>query len=347
MSSGIGNETLIVLIGGIDITEFVISAPIAGVMKPDWGEIPTSPALSVLLENLEGQFSPNNLVSIFFGNSVENISLVVFRGGVIRWDGIIDSISIDISRKYATIKGETLLQNALNKSSKVFFGQDTPSQLAIDVLQQHNVPIDTESFQIAEDLLNDIPVQAEIVPDIFDWEGTLGDILQMLAVAGIGRFFYNTSGAIGFDTFNLLDNRPSAFELTDDLLEQQPSITIEIRDRLRGYKVQYKFGTVEELITGVPFNNPLQTIDLGANSAVTLTGAGSAVYLGERWIEVSETPYYRITLNLDHEMASNLTMNMQFIINSDTLGLFDRKAEIIGIDLSDPKWGIITVRVKI
>lgn len=346
MSNGIGNETLIVEIDGIDVSDDVISAPISLVVKPDWGEIPTSPDLTLTLQNLNNQYSPHNLTSLFPGNKLSDVPLKVFRGGIIRWDGFIDDINIDLTRKYAIIKGETLLQNALNKSSKTFFGANTPSQLAINVLQQHNIQIDTESFQIAEDILNDIPVQAEISPDVFDWQGTLGDILQMIAVAGIARFFYTTDGKIGMDTFNLLDNRPSVFTLTDNDLEQQPSVTTEIRDSLRGYKVQYKYDTVEELITGVPFNNPLQTIDMGANQAVTLIDLGSAVYLGERWIEVSETPYYRIVLNLDHEIASNLTLNQQFIINSDTLG-FTKKAEIIGIDLSNPKYGILTVRVRI
>lgn len=338
-----GNQYLKVMFGGIDITDRVLSAPISPIMKPDWGQIPDLPNLTMEVRNDTHFFSGFDSGSPIYNVQLSTIIVTVERGFLPRYEGTVKSIDIDIKGKKATIVVENSLQRMINKNSKAYFDNLTAPELMIKLFILHQINYDIASFSKAIDILNDIPVNCNLNPSALDWIGNLADLLQLLSNAGMGRLYTNYNGTIGFETWIKNYSPPIALTLTDDDLMEWPTVDNVVRDRVGGYSIEYLFGTIQNKVPQIDNRTNIQSMDFGVNSAVGLVDAGGATYIGEKLIEISTFDYYQFCLFINHQKLFAIQMDSGIRLTSQKLGI-DRTFVVEGMDWSDPKYAKLYVR---
>lgn len=333
------NLTRIVRLNGIDITDWVISLPKTPLRKPDWGSIPSLKMLDIRVRSDDFAFHPYHPVSLLYGKRYDTIALTVEQYGQLQWSGYLNDVKHEGANKTTSLIGESKLQQALNVSGRLDSTTLTPSEAAQRLLILHEIPVDNASFARATDILNDVPCRVKVNPDVLEWQGTAGDILKMLASAGIGRFYLTSTGAIGFDTF-IVDETPTiSITITDDELMQWPTSQAKYMDKLVGYKVVYEFDEVSD----TDLTKDIISLDFGPTQAVTFTTQGSAVYCGTQWVALSRRDYVDIDFAIEKDFALIVKMGSFITLDSELLGL-NRPVEVIGLDNSDPRFLIVNGR---
>jgi hypothetical protein len=312
-------------------------------MKPDWGQIPDLPDLTMGVRNDDNFFSGFRPDSPIYNIQLSTITVTVERGFLPRYKGTVKSLDIDIKGKKASIVVENPLARMINKNSKAYFENFTAPELISKLFILHQIDYDVQSFARATDILNDIPVNCILNPSALDWTGNLADLLQLLSNAGMGRLYTNYNGTIGFETWIKNYSPPVALTLTDDDLMEWPEVDNVIRDRVGGYSIEHLYGTIENKVTQIDNRTNIQSMDFGVNSAVGLTDAGGATYIGEKLIEISTYDYYQFCLFINHQKLFAVTMSSGVRLISTKLGI-DRTFVVEGMDWSDPKYAKLWVR---
>ncbi len=339
MSTTLGNIDREVFLNGIDITRWVVSLPTLPNQKPDWGQIPSLPLLNITVRSDNFEFHTIHPASFMFQKRLDELSLVVKQQGLVVWSGFLQDAHSDFTRKQATLIGESSIQQQINRSARIDTDLATPARVARNLLVLHNVAVDEISFSVADRILDDIPVRVRVNPSVLEWTGTLGDLLQLLASAGIGRFYLNQQGAIGFDTY-ILDETPlQSFEINDDITRQWPKITDESMEAMNGFTVKYLHGTEREAGT-----NEISSMDFGSESSVQIATRAAAAYIGSQWVALSERLYNRVEIAIQKNFNLVVKLGTFIRLNSFLMGL-DRTMEVIGIDDGDPRWVKITGRI--
>lgn len=325
------------VLDGYDITEWVLQVSHAPAIKSDWGQIPAIPGMSVTVRSNDFAFHPLHPASVLFGRDLTLMKLEVFENDFRVWAGYLTDAQLESQSRQVTLSGDSYLQRWLNMPARIDTTETSPAQAAENLLALYGIPTDSASFGQAKNLLDDIPSLVRVNPAVIDWGGTLGDILQLLASACVGRYFVAPDGSIGMDAY-ALDMAPIiTATFTDRDLLQWPQVSNESIADVEGYAVTFLYGVVAD-------GENRQAFDFGAQATVTMSDTGSAVYCGETWQLLSERDYLRIEFHLDRGYGAALPLGSWVRITSDRAGL-DAPVEIIGLDSSDARWVRITGRI--
>jgi len=339
MSTTLGNTERQVFLNGIDITKFVIDLPTLPNAKPDWGQIPSLPFLNITVRSDGFEFHNTHPVSLLYQKRLDTLTLIVKQFDIVMWSGFLQDVHSDFKNKRATLIGEASIQQKLNLTGRIDTTLFTPAIVARNLLVLHNIPVDEASFSAADAILDDIPCRVQLNPSVLEWTGTVADILQLLASAGIGRFYLNQVGEIGFDTY-IVDTSPlQALEIFDDRIRQWPKITDESMEVMEGFTVKYMHGEEKEV-----GGDNLATMDFGSESTIQVVTPAAAIYIGSQWVELSKRIYNRVEIAITKELGWLIMLGSFLRLNSVLLGI-DRSMEVIGIDDGDPKWVKITGRI--
>lgn len=339
MSTSIGNIERVITLNGIDITKWVIDLPTLPNSKPDWGQIPSLPMLNIVVRSDDSFFHNTHPVSLIYQKRLDTLPLIVLQFGRVVWSGFLQDVISDFKNKRATLIGEASIQQKLNLTGRIDTTLFTPAKVARNLLVLHDIAVDEAAFSAADALLDDIPVRVQLNPSILEWTGTVADILQLLASAGVGRFYLNQAGEIGFDTYVVNSNPLQALEIFDDRIMQWPKITDESMEVMTGFSVKYMHGT--ESSSG---EDNLATMDFGTESTVQVVTQSAAIYIGSQWVELSKRIYNRIEIAIIKELGWMILLGSFLRLNSVLLGI-DRSLEVIGIDDGDARWVKITGRI--
>jgi len=339
MSTSIGNIQRQVLLNGTDITQWVISLPTLPNAKPDWGQIPSLPLLSIVVRSDCFEFHNTHPVSFIYQKRLDTLSLIVKQFDRVMWSGFLQDVTSDFKNKRATLIGEASIQQKLNLTGRIDTELFTPAIVARNLLVLHNIAVDEAAFSAADAILDDIPCRVQLNPSVLEWTGTVADILKLLASAGIGRFYLNQVGEIGFDTYVVNSDPLQALEIFDDRIMQWPKISDESMEVMTGYDVKYVHGT--ETQAG---DDSISTMDFGAESTVQVVTSAAAAYIGSQWVELSKRIYNRVDIAILKELGWLIILGSFLRLNSTLLGI-DRSMEVIGIDDGDPRWVKITGRI--
>ncbi len=337
----VGNTDRIVKLNGIDITKWVIKLPTLPQLKPDWGKIPSLPELNITVRSDDNAFSLQHPVSFVYQKRLDKMPLVVSQFGAVVWTGFLKNVKTNLSKHQSVLVAESALDRKLNTSGRLDSDLLTPARAAQNLLILHGIDTDAISFGKAHAILDDIPCRVRVNPSVLEWQGTLGDLLQTIGVAGIGRYFMTPSGAIGFDSF-ALDLAPVISSTITDRNIMSPDVKIddESMDTMGGYTVDYVHGRVSS-----EASEKLMTMDFTGTRSVSMETPASATYTGSQWVALSRVEYTRMKLAIKKELAWTLTLSSWITIDSTQMGI-NRSAEVIGIDDSDPRFAWITVRIN-
>ena len=334
-----GNETRKVFLAGNEITRWVLDLPTLPNQKPEWGQIPSLPQLSIAVRSDDRAFDVVHPASFLYQKRLDTLTMRVEQFDQVIWSGFLLNVNVDLKAKRTTLVGESILQQKINRSARIDSTFLTPAEAARRLLLLHNVPVDTTSFGKADSILDDIPCRVRVNPSILEWLGTLGDLLLLLASAGIGRFYLLGSGAIGFDSYRLDETPTIAATIDDDDIMQWPTISEDAMEPMNGFTVNHAFGGVSSA-----GNESISTRDFTAEHAVTMYDDASALYTGSQWVELSNRVYNRLDIAIRKTFGLFLTLQSFIRINSTALAI-DRSAEIIGIDDGDKRWTKLTLRI--
>lgn len=321
-----------VTLEGIDVTKWVHKLSTTPLLKPEWGQIPSLKNMSIVMRSDDFMFTPTHPVSILFGVELNDIQIIVREFGQIVWRGTIADTQMDLKTYRCTLVCETFLQKQLNQIARIDTDLLTPAEIARNLLALYDVPFDNVSFSKAIDILDDIPCRVRLNPSVLEWDGTLGDILQTLATAGMGRFYVTANGDIGMDSYRLDQSPTTVIEINDEDLLQWVNLKNENMNKIEGYDVQgvhqpYTFGT----------KSKRKSFNYGAESSVVVQDETSGRYIGETWITLSSREYQRLDIFVRKNIALVVELGSWIQFNSKKIGL-NQPAEIIGIDNSDERW---------
>lgn len=339
MSGFISNATRTIYLGGNEITRFVTAIPASPTVVSAWGALPDLPPLEIQCRNDNFAFTKAHPVSLLYGRRLATQSVEVKRAGLTLWKGFLTDAKTDAGRRAATLLADSPSAQKINAAARVDTTTTSPADAASRLLKLHNVPIDEASFARAAAILDDIPVEIKVAPSVFDWAGTLGDLLQLIATAGLLRFYLTPSGAIGCDSWAGDDSPTSSLTLTDADLMAMPGTESEESDPFEGYSVQYLYGTE---VDGE--GERLQSLDFSANSAVQVTTAAGAAYIGSQWVALSRRVYTRVTAPIRKELGPIVRLGSYVTLDSDRLAI-SRTAEVVGIDDGDKKHTVLTLKI--
>lgn len=339
----LGNDTRKIYFDDIDVTEWCLKIPDTPLLKTDWGTIPSLSNMNLLFRTDDKAFDLSHKASIFFGEKLTDFKVRITEFDADIWEGNLIDAKTNVAQHKINIIGESKLQNQLNLSARLDSNLVNPATAIKNILILHEVDIHYPSFSFAEQILDDIPTLVQVNPDVLESTANLGEILQLLANAAIGRFYLTENGAIGFDTF-FVDTSPVITTTLDDLdFLQYPLVENESNDIIDGYSIKYAY---DESTLNIELGNNIKTLDFGIESLVSVMDLGTATYIGNQWIKLSARDYTRYTLYVPKELKLALDMDYRWItINSAVLGIENKDAEIIGLDNSDSRWLKISCRI--
>lgn len=335
----LGNQARIVTLDGVDITDYVLDLPFTPAIKPKWGEIPDPATLAIQVRADDFFFVPTHPVSILFNRNFEEMAIVVTTFGSVSWSGYLLDVKPDLQAKRLTLIGDSILGQKIRSNGRIDTTTTNPADAAEKMLRLYDIPVDSASFSVAQGILDDIPVSIRVSPNSLEWAGSIADLLRLLALSSVGRFYLTKEGEIGFDAWALPDDPLALFTITDDILLQWPSMEDESFEPLDGYSVTFQFGTTK---TG---SGNIKTLDFGANSAVIMTTQQGADYCGSQWVELSKIRYYRVICQLDKAYSLVAIMGDYVEFDSEKIGLSGVFGEIVGIDDGDSRWVSLTLLI--
>jgi hypothetical protein len=339
MSGNINRE---VYLAGNEITNWVTLLPETPQLMPEWGEIPSLPRLNIQVRSDDFAFHPTHPVSLLYQKKLADMTLQVKRWNNVVWSGVLEDFTADYNRKSTTLIGQSLLSQAFNRSARIDTDDLLPSQAIANILTLHGIEYDNESFARADAILDDIPLRIRVRPDVLDWQGTLGELLKLICVAGLGRLYLTRNGAIGFDSFSPVTTTVQSFSIDDNDIMEQPVVENDEADIFDGYSIKWLHSdSPEESGSGTN----IQSLDFSESSAVHVTTQAGAIYIGTQWIELSKESYYRLVINLKKDFALIAKIGAVIGIESDYLQI-SGIGEIIGIDDGDNRFTKYIIRVR-
>lgn len=336
----IGNEDRSFWLDGNDITDRILTFATVPLVKNQWGQIPASAPITLTARTDDFGLTPWHPVSLVYGLRLDDLVLEIRQGGVTRWKGVTSAIDVEPGGQRCSIQGETMLTSRLTRNGRVDTDSLSPSQAIARLLALHGIDTDAESFARAANILDDIPVTVRVRPDPLTWDGTLGDLLQQLASAGVCRVYVRPDGVVGVDTWVPPESSVvTALTLTDDDLMAAPDTTREEADPADGFSVQYLFGTSTDTDS-----SDVVSLDFGPNATVQIETEVGAVYVGSQWRELQNRRRTVLGVAVARDVGISL-MDERFIRVQSTRLAIDFTGEVVGWDDSDPRWVKLTLHV--
>lgn len=348
-----------VLIDGYNIDNHVTAIQSSLAEKPQWGQMQISRQISVQCENSTRLFSPTNQFSILRQKVYSDYTVTIRDKASDRdlWTGVLSNVTTADGGETATLVCDPILQTIINSPGYFSLPENSPAELARQMLMLLNIPVDDYSFGNAHYTLTQYGVRVRMAPSLIEWSGTLADVLQMIASASCGRFYYTTRGKVGFDVFdrdlysrqtaitkhhaefNNYSYPPPGYKITDEDITSSPQIDVEASTRQTGYRVTYMHGFVS-------FNEgtgAVTSFDFGPASPIQMLDAVSATFCGEQWLAMSRRQFMVTTFTIVSPRAAYIQLGDWLRIESARFGISDR-GEVVGIDNLDSLDSRITIR---
>lgn len=331
----IGNIGTTITIDDIDVTERVLTIPSAPVEYSWWGEIPVSPSINLQVRSDDLLFHPHHPASLFYDREMENVAVVVAQAGFSRWEGIIGNAAIQPGGRVVQLTCESEFQRRSVRMGQVDSETLTPARAALRMLKLWDIPVDEGSFSTADSILDDIPVKVILAPDSLNTEGSLADILQNLAAAGLLRFRVNQRGEVECNSWTPFPSDPPiAADITDSDLMEHPTLDTIALDPLDGWVIQWMHGEDKDTRQG----KRILALDFGPQQNVRMQSAEAAIYVGSQWRELHRQRLGRIRIAVDRELGLGLQGERWISLSSSVLGLTNAPVELVGWDDTDKRW---------
>jgi len=208
MSTFTGNAFREYIIGGYNITRFVIQTnmPSAMQVKSEWGSFPDTPRLEFEVTNQNGQFSTLGELSLLRGVILQNTTVQVIQTQgsteILEWEGIIENAIENHRTQRVKIIGISPLSRDLDSPALLTLGTNTPARLSELVFIAFDIEVDSASYAKADDFLSTL-VTAQIDPNLLESRITLMELQKQLATAGFGRIYY-FDGKMRYEVFQTL-----------------------------------------------------------------------------------------------------------------------------------------------
>jgi hypothetical protein len=206
------------------------------------------------------------------------------------------------------------------------------------MLAVYGIATDRASFSMAADRLTRIPVRCRILPSVLTWAGTMGDILQLLASAGVCRFYVLPDGSVGCDAWEPPETYVLPVATIRDRHIMQPlEISHEEAQPVTGYAIQYVGGT-----DATSDRSDLLALDFGTNSVVQVFDTSATTYIGTTWREYHARRRTVTRMAVRRDFGIAVMSDRWLRVASDVLGL-DFFGEVVGWDDTDKRWVTLTL----
>jgi len=336
----IGSLDRQLFLAGEEITDLTESVSVGTVSYPEWGSMPVSSPASFRVASNGLDFRPWNPVSLVYGLKNRDIALELLQGGNVRWTGTLEDLTTDPGAYRASLRGETRLTRAINRNGRVDTDELTPAEAAERLLNLQGVATDSASFARAAAILQALPVRVRVRPDVVNWQGTTGDILQLLCNAGLLRMGIGPDGAVRCQAWQDDTEPPGIASITDDLIQSWPQTEAIQFQPLDGY-------SITNLYFVDSFNAEADNVlsfDFGPNSAVQMVDAIASTYCGSQWIALHSKEWIRVRVHVDRAFGLSIINDDWIQLDSASLGV-DAPMQVDGYDDSDARWITIIGRM--
>ena len=331
-----------VLISGYDMTKFIVNIPSITQEKSDYGQLAISESITLTGDNSTGIWYVDNMYSFFFSKDVSTMDIKIYNRDILEYDGTINTINTN--RQTAEITCKTDLYKAMNTRAYYISENDTPAQICKDILEYYGYTCDSASFQKSIDVHAYYGVYC-IVQYAYGLESsiTLLDLLQSLADIGIARL-YIVNGVFYYEAYDYADVPDVSIYIEDKHIATDVETSNYENNRIDKYSITYYNGANDETVTGGTGSETSSTknLDYGINNPIRITSLASAVYIGERYLELSRKNKNSVSIGIFKEIASPLSLKSTIAITNQNMGWIDRQIEILSIDNSNTLYTAIT-----
>ena len=304
---------------GNDISAYVQSIPNVALEAGSYGQVTINPITSLVGLNTRAFWTASNPASPFFNNpDLKSMDLRIYLNDVLTFQGGILSINTNGAARTASVSLRSVSQ-ILNESGCIYSSiePESPAMAASMILTRYGVPFDSGSFSAANQFYVNEGVLVRV--QTLSPDQTILSVLQRLTEIGVARLSL-VNNELRWDSFDVTNDDPPLYTFTDEqgnpdgitLLTPAPNDEALQKDALESYNVTW-LGTPTAAYGNQ--ERPGKAIDGGPDQAVRITDFDTAVWVGDRWLQLLQRPQRRITVHVPERIGRTVQLAMAVAVD--------------------------------